>query len=400
MQQTKFVRLLFILFLFEVQALQATEQDTIRPVDFGFVPGASSSPETGLQYGVVGQLAFDAFKNNTDSRMSQVRLALAASTKSQFQVVNAFNIFGRNESYYIDGRIEYQKWVDRHYGIGNDANISVVERRENEVQFDSLNFHNFAINNFRFKFSYNKKLYSGLFLGLITEYYDGWNFRPVAEEAIYNTPEINPQQMNGSFLGVGLNLFWDTRDNINSPYTGQYTQLSWMRYTDWFGMDFQFTKLNFEFRKYFQIEDRHILAFRVRSHNVFNSDLVPFEAYNKLGGAQFVRGYFQGTYQDRHALGMTAEYRFPIFPVSDAPKLKFWKHIQAAVFISTAQTFGEENSFAISQTHVSLGGGIRMMIRKLQRLKVRIDFGIGLTEGSAGPGLNQSGIYVDLNEAF
>ena len=126
-----------------------TPQDTIRPLSFSGVPGISSSPETGFRYGLVGQASFDLFKNNLSARKSQIRIGTAGSSKGQFQIVSSINLFGRNESYFSKIWIEYQNWVDRHYGLGNDANMSVVEFYDDELlipKFDRIwrgidNFH-------------------------------------------------------------------------------------------------------------------------------------------------------------------------------------------------------------------------------------------------------------------
>lgn len=390
--------LCFLCFHYVIFAFN-TPQDTIRPLSFSGVPGISSSPETGFRYGLVGQASFDLFKNNLSARKSQIRIGTAGSSKGQFQIVSSINLFGRNESYFSKIWIEYQNWVDRHYGLGNDANMSVVEFYDDEQRSDTLNHLNYSISTFRIKGSSNRRISKTSFVGLYAEYFRSTNYNPLASGASIDPFEIQEDLMNANYFGLGVNYFYDTRDDINAPSKGKYLRLSLINFNDRITGDYNLTKLNMEYRHYHNMTDRSIFAFRLRNRYTFSDSPVPFDALNRIGGSQLSRGYFSGTFLDRHIFAFTSEYRFKPFEDSSESLWKFWKHIHAAVFFTGAQSFGDSSSFDIGDFNYSLGAGVRIPLTDRQRFSLRLDYAVGLTKTNAAPE-RPSGFYVDINEAF
>lgn len=83
------------------------QQDSTRKMSFSGIPVLTSAPETGIRYGAFGQLSFDLYKNNFDSRQSQAYLALSHSTRNQLSVGGGFLFFGRSERFAISGEFDY-----------------------------------------------------------------------------------------------------------------------------------------------------------------------------------------------------------------------------------------------------------------------------------------------------
>ena len=142
-----------------------------------------------------------------------------------------------------------------------------------------------------------------------------------------------------------------------------------------------------------------MLAFRFRNYYTFSDDLLPYDALNKLGGSQMSRGYFKGSFLDKHVMGLTAEYRFSPFSESNSSLWEVWRHFHAAVFLTASQSFGIDSRFNLSDFNYSAGGGIRIPITKKQRFSLRLDYAFGLTRGDNDIDLHR-GFYVDINEAF
>ena len=165
-----------------------TTQDTIRKFSWALLPGVASSPETGLFGGLIFQTNFDLKKTNLESRMSKVSFGFGYSIKRQLRVSTSFRLFDKYENYYISGKLDYRDWVDRHYGLGNDAGLEVIEYNQEENTIDTLNYLNFGLSFFNSNISVNKKIKEGLFVGVQTSIFDGRRFRTLADSAVYAYP--------------------------------------------------------------------------------------------------------------------------------------------------------------------------------------------------------------------
>ena len=83
-----FYKTFLLLFLFFNISSLSAQQDTIRPIGFSGIPILASSPETGFKYGVFGQVSFDLYKNNIESRPSQLKIGASYSVKKQLSIVS------------------------------------------------------------------------------------------------------------------------------------------------------------------------------------------------------------------------------------------------------------------------------------------------------------------------
>ena len=395
-----FYKAFIILFFFNISQISAQE-DTIRKVGFSGIPILASSPETGFKYGVFGQVSFDLYKNNTESRASQFKIGASYSVKKQLSIDTDFFLFGRDESYFIIGTIGYKNWFDRHYGLGNDAGNQIIEyRADANPMIDTLNYLNYGLNIFITQVNYNKKIREGLFVGAILDYYSSNKFTTSADSTDIQTNEIIANDMVGQYLGLGFNVMYDTRDNINNPSKGAFVQLSNVNYRKWFGGDFEFYTFNLDARKYFNVVKDQTFAIRMLVASTISDETIPYTGYQRLGGSKSLRGYFDGTYLDKNVVAFDAEYRLPLFHDDSAPIYKIWKHLGVVGFVSAGQVFNDFDAFDLSEFRFSAGGGLRILLSKEQRTNIRLDYGIGFQENAAGFGKKQRGFYITVNEAF
>jgi hypothetical protein len=94
-----------------------------------------------------------------------------------------------------------------------------------------------------------------------------------------------------------------------------------------------------------------------------------------------MRGYFMGRYRDRHYLTAQAEYRRMV-----------WWRLGFAAFAGAGEVFGSEGSdFRLSNLQWSVGGGLRLLFNRAERVNLRVDFGVGKST---------TGLYFQLEEAF
>lgn len=395
----KKILLLFCL-VFGANAIIA-QQDTIRKISFSGIPVVASSPETGFKYGVFGQVSFDLMKNNIESRPSQAKIGITHSVKKQLSIETAFLLFGKDEKYFIRFNPEYQNWIDRHYGLGNDASNVIVEYNANKQEtLDTLNYLNYKINVFQSQLSYNQQLKPGFFVGILTHFYHAANFESLADSVLSNSPEIKPADMLGEYLGVGLNLTYDTRNNINTPLKGSYVQFSNVYYQKWLGADYQFSVINFDARQYFNLVKDQILALRLQWASTISKERIPYTAYQRLGGKSNLRGYYNGTYLDKNLLSFDVEYRLPLWQEESEPIWKIWKHMGMVGFVNGGQVFDDVSALQLSDFRFSAGGGLRLLLSKEQRTNIRIDYGLGFQENAGGINKKQRGLYITVNETF
>ncbi len=376
------------------------QADSSKNINISGIPIVASSPETGFKFGAFSQVSFDAFKDMGVSRPSQVKIGITYSVKRQFSTETTWQLFDRNENYYITGNIEYQNWVDRHYGLGSDASNLIIEYSNGSIIPDTLNFLNYKINVFNSRLEVNKKIAKGWYMGLALNIYHANNFEILADSVLLTTSEIQPNNMIGQYYGIGLNLLYDTRSNINNPLTGGFFQFKNLFHRKWLGADYQFTTISLDARKYFNFHKDQTFALRAQVAGTFSSGDIPFTGYQRLGGKKVLRGYYDGTYLDKHLMAFDVEYRLPLWQDDSEPIWKIWKHLGIVGFISTGQVFSDYNTFSLSDFQWSAGGGLRILLSKKQRVNIRIDYGVGFEEDAGGIGKKQRGFYMTINETF
>jgi outer membrane protein assembly factor BamA len=401
LRMNHFYKIFLLFFLFFNISPTSAQQDTIRKIGFSGLPVVASSPETGFIYGIFGQVSFDLYKNNLDSRASQLQLGTTYSVKKQLSFDTDFVLFGREENYSIIGVFGYKNWFGRHYGLGNDASNQIIEHRFDEnPTTNTLNYLNYGLDILVAQISYNKKIREGLFVGAILDYYSSNDFSISADSTEIQTHEIIENNMIGQYFGVGFNLIYDTRDNINNPSKGTFVKFSNINYRKWLGGDFEFYTFNLDARKYFNVVKDQTLAMRMLLASTLSDDVIPYTGYQRLGGSELLRGYFDGTYLDKNVIAFEAEYRLPLFQDDSAPIYKIWKHLGVVGFVSAGQVFDSASDFGLSDFRISAGGGLRILLSEKQQTNIRIDYGIGLQENADGIGRKQRGLYIVVNEAF
>ena len=117
----------------------------------------------------------------------------------------------------------------------------------------------------------------------------------------------------------------------------------------------------------------------------FNFGKVPFFHMGLLGGSEVMRGYFNGRFRDNHAFSTTLEYRLPI-----------WWRFGAAAFMAVGDVAPSLDAFKPQSLKYSVGGGLRFMIDKREKINVRLD--VGHTIGPIGGGNTE--FYITASESF
>lgn len=175
--------------------------------------------------------------------------------------------------------------------------------------------------------------------------------------------------------GVGLSAEYDSRDNINSPQKGSFLNLNNIAYRTGLGGDANFDIYNLKARHYLKQMPDLVLAMRFDSKW---TDDAPPGAYATID----LRGYTQGQYLAPNSSVVEAEERLDIA-----------YGIGATLFAGVSCLY-EHPGECGTDTNLfpSVGGGINYMIKKEEKMVVRL-------EGAMGKDENY-GIYMQFGRAF
>ena len=399
MKHTSLTIILFLLGLFLYGQKYSTERDFKR---IDLFPAISYSPETKLTLGGIGYYYFDLTQESPATQLSNINFLAVYTMAKQIAIETEWEIFSDDNTWRYRGEAFFNRYPDRNYGLGNDANILIADI-ENDV-VDTLNYYRFNSDRIKFSPVVLRKIAPNLYMGLQADLEYLYRMRSIPDSYVLlndAAQQLDALPVDGLRVGLGLNVLYDNRDYILNPLSGAYIEFSNHFYNGLLGSDFDFSNFLLDARKYINTTQNHTLALRGVVNCRFSDDPIPLRALSRVGGRDFIRGYFKGTYQDNHLLAYELEYRWPFWKEDfDAPAWKIWKRMGIVGFIGGAQVAHELDDFRMGRFNMAAGGGLRFLFNKSSRLNIRIDYGVGLSKHSAGPNERQSGLYFFLAEAF
>jgi hypothetical protein len=262
------------------------------------------------------------------------------------------------------GNLGFSKFPTKFWGIGNNT-PEAAEEDYTPLIFTSL-------------LELQRGIGKGWFLGGVAQ--AGYRqLRDVEEDGLLDSGTI-PGSEDGSAIGLGALVSWDTRDNTVYPRSGFYHQLRGVLYDGFFGSRYDFGSYTLDLRAYGSLFRTHVFA--LRAIGVASSGTPPFDLMPQVGGDQLLRGYFQGRYRDRQLLAVQGEYRLPV-----------WWRFGAVAFGALGQVANQWGDVAFDRFHPAVGGGIRFLISPDEGLHLRADYGWGFD-------VNSGGFYLSIGEAF
>lgn len=398
-------KLIFILTLLLISLSSfAQDIDTLsdkRKGEFVILPATAYTPETSFTVGAFSQYYFD-FARDTNARMSYVQLGGIYTLRNQMFIGLDLNLISKDEKYITTFKTKYSNFSDRDYGLGNDALALVHQVRDSEL--DSMNFLDFKYQSYGIELQGLRKINKGFYVGAHYWFEQLWDYGLVADSlSILDTErdEFNPGRLSGKRSGISMVLTYDTRKNSNNPLDGTFIQFKNWYYRSWLGSDFDYTSVSLDARKYINTYKEQVLALRFRNEQRYpiGGSLIPKFDMARVGGKDFARGYYDGTYIDNHMIAFEAEYRIPFKQDKESTIWQFWKRMGMVVFASGSRVYEDWDSFSFEDMRYTVGVGGRLLLSPEQRVNARIDIGYGLDPNS---GFNQRnlGIYVYISEAF
>jgi len=366
-------------------------------------PAISHSPETNLTLGAVGFLYFDLANDDQATPLSNVEYVGVYTLNQQIILETRWELFMNQSRWRSRGEAFFNRYPDRNYGMGNDAGVLIVEVDDEGIR-DTLNYLNFNSDRIKFSPALLRQIRPNLYFGMQYNLESLYHLRIIPDQYYFiNADSVRIQSLpvDGVRSGLGFQLLYDTRDHVLNPLKGSLVELSNNYYHRFLGSDYRFTTVTLHARQYINTIRNQTLALRSMGAMKFTKDEIPMRALSRVGGNKFIRGYFQGTFQDYHLTAFEVEYRLPLWlQPTDAKFWKIWKRLGLVGFISAAQVFHEPSDFQIRQFNVAVGGGMRILFNPTSRINLRIDYAIGLRRGPEAYDKRQSGFYFFLGEAF
>ncbi|MDU2063697.1 MAG: BamA/TamA family outer membrane protein [Sporomusaceae bacterium] len=150
----------------------------------------------------------------------------------------------------------------------------------------------------------------------------------------------------GLTRSITLTRVYDDRDNVFNPTEGSRYSLSGEFAGRFMKGDFNFNKYTAEGRRYFKINDDHVIAVRVTAG--YATGKISEANQFAVGGADTLRGYDDDQFKGNRMVAASAEYRFPII-----------KKVQGVVFGDIGNAWND-TGLKVSDLKKSVGVGIRL----------------------------------------
>jgi outer membrane protein assembly factor BamA len=346
------------------RALEESASDSLEEKRHGwiFFPIIFYSPETKTGFGAGVGYFFREPGSSLDSRPSSVLSNLIYTQRKQITTGLLVDIYLKDEAFYPSGEFGYRKFPDKFYGIGNRTSEDAEE--------------DYTPEEFEILLQFQARLLPGLYLGPLYKVAHS-QLIETSNDGSLATGEILGSE-GGSISGLGFTAKWDTRDNVFYPSAGSYHQLFVTLFSHDLGSDYDFKRYILDLRHYIAVTPNHILALRLYGRST-NGD-VPFQQLSELGGANLMRGYYQGRYRDHDLIALQAEYRLPL-----------WWRFGLVGFAGTGDVSSKVSKFRRRDLKTSIGFGFRFPLSPEEKLNLRFDF--GFTKET-------SGFYINFTEAF
>jgi len=328
------------------------------------LPIIASSIETGWSFGGAGAFTFHLKGHDSATRTSNAQALALYTTRGQLVVALNGSIYFPGERYILNQQLSYSSFPDNFWGLDKTAPDSAKE---------SYKFKQYYV------YLHPQRLIGrNLFIGILYEYQRVFDVE-YQGGGLFDKQDIAGRE-GYHVSGLGLSVTYDSRNNAFSPDQGMMMQFSFNHFFPSLGSDYQYTNFIIDLRKFIRVRRREVLA--LQAYGFFNEGEVPLRSLAYLGGANSLRGYYEGRYRDKNMAALQAEYRVPLF----------WR-MGAVAFGDIGNIGARLSDLTFQGMKYSYGGGLRVALNRTEKLNLRLDYGIG-------QGKHNNGFYLQLGEAF
>ena len=372
-----------------------------KNVVFLILPDISYNPTNGLLLGISGNISW-AFGDKKETRVSLLNFNAAYTSKNQLLTFIKSNIYTKDNMYFLEGDWRFNLYRASTFGLGTnspeedfDGHFAWEGAPVDEASGGYPMKYNFAI----FHQIVNRKVHNNIYLGIGYHLDIYWKINDLNLNLdtipLQITPHYSYSLQHGfdpsayTLSGFSLNAMFDSRDDQINAYKGYYAKLNYRYNPKFLGSDENSSELWAEFRTYVGLSKkipRHLIAFWLFG-NFQTTGNMPYYTLMSLADDQKSRsgrGYLAGRYRGENLLYGEVEYRFPI--------LKRRQTLGGVVFLNAVTaTNNAADERLFEYVRPAMGVGLRVLMNKVSRMNICIDFGIGF---------KSDGIYFAGTEAF
>jgi outer membrane protein assembly factor BamA len=327
------------------------------------LPIIARSIETGWSFGLASASTFHLYKRDTTIRTSNAQAIALYTTRHQFVAALNGSIYFSHERWIVDEQLSYSSFPDDFWGVG---------KRAPENNKESYKFKQYYV-----YLHPQLKIGHHLFLGTVFEYQRVFDIK-YTTGGLFDKQNV-PGRYGYHIAGLGLSISYDNRNNAFWPDRGSLLEFWFDHFMSVLGADYQYTNYVIDLRRFIRLYKRQVLA--LQAYGSFNAGPVPLRSLAFLGGANNMRGYYEGRYRDKDAAYVQAEYRIPI-----------WWRIGAVVFADMGNVGPRLSAINLQYFKYTYGGGLRIGLNEQERLNLRLDYGFAKN--------HSHGFYLQLGEAF
>ncbi len=423
LQQLKSSLIILIAFLLLGNPMQAQEElDTIsrrgiklykKPLPPGkgdlfilAMPIVSYNPSNGFMFGA-GMSSSLFLGHPPLTRISSVQASIMYTTKKQLLVNFKSTLITSDNSWVLNGDWRYMNTSQPTYGGGTGPSSSKLASNgfkigDNVFSAPINDAQMMSYKQIRLYETVTREVRDNLYLGL------GYHldiFKDVDDQladTTANPPVITSyyaynlihgfDQHRNILSGFSLNVSYDSRDNQNCTYKGQYANVSFHINPEFLGSDMNSTILNMEYRRYFDLTKNHhnMLCFWGIG-NFLTSGAMPYMTLPALGEDQYNksgRGYTVGRFRGHSLIYGEVEFRKHLWASTKRPDF-----LGMVVFLNAVTASNRDTEIKLfNYVNTAAGIGIRIMASKNARTKLGIDYAWG--------NYGSSGFYLRMNETF
>jgi outer membrane protein assembly factor BamA len=320
------------------------------------------TPDTKFGGGAGGLSTFNFPSDSLNARRSSVTVGAVYTQLKQVLLYFPFQLFPQNQRYWISGEVGYYRYIFNFFGTGNDIPSSFIEKYDATFP--------------RLRLNASRQLRPGLYAG-VRYAFDRFSFQLRDSTGLLIREDIVGYN-GGTVSGAGLGMNYDTRDVLFFPRKGWLIDAQLYAEDKLTGSDFKYQRFAADVAHYVPVGKKSVLALNAVA--VVSVGEVPFHQMPVIGGTRRMRGYFEGKYRDNNLFMLQSEYRMPLF----------WR-IGAVAFGGLGVVSRRLGDTDLEHLRYNYGAGIRIQIDKVQKINVRLDYGLGY---------RSRGFYLTFGEAF
>lgn len=337
--------------------------DTNKPpsdkkVDFSLIGGPAYSSDTKFSVGILGAMLYTSGDNDLATIQSNASLYTVFSTTGYYNIGLRGIHFTPGNKWRGNYKLSFFSMPTYFWGIGYD----VASKDANKTKYLQLNAE--------LKASFDYHLFDNCYIG------PAIHFSYMQAKNADSYVLWNGEPLHTFNYGIGVNLYYDTRDCLTAPHSGWYIGMIQRSYPRFLFNKGAFSSTDITVSNYFGAWRDAVIA--VNLHGLFTYGNTPWSMLPFLGGSYTMRGYYEGRYRDKNAIDITMELRQHI-----------WRRNSVVVWVGAGSVFPRFENLRLKEILPNFGVGYRWEFKK--NVNVRLDFGIGKGE---------TGIIFNINEAF